>query len=115
MRIHARLPKQFWADAVKIAMYLINRGPSVPLNCGISDEAWTDKEVNLNHLHTFDCISYVHVELDRRSKLDLKSKGCIFIGYETSEYGYRFWDPENQKILRHKNVVFNEKKCTRTC
>jgi len=82
----------------------------VPLNYEISEKAWTDKEVNLNHLHTFGYISYVHVELDRKSKLDPKSKRCIFIEYGTSEYGCRFWDPENLKILKHKNVVFNEKK-----
>jgi len=70
----------------------------------------TDKKVNLNHLCTFACISYVHVELDRRSMLDPKSKRYIFIGYETSEYGYRFWDPENRKIFRHKDVVLNKKK-----
>jgi len=64
----------------------------------------------MNHLCIFDCISYVHVELDRRSKLDLKSKGCIFIGYRTNEYDYWFSDSENRKILRYKNVVFNEKK-----
>ena len=69
----------------------------------------TDKKVNLNHLCTFACISYVHVELDRRSMLDPKSKRYIFIGYETSEYGYRFWDPENRKIFRHKDVVLNKK------
>ena len=28
---------------------------------------------------------------------------------ETSEYGYRFLDPENRKILRHKDVIFNAK------
>ena len=28
---------------------------------------------------------------------------------QTSEHGYRFWDSENQKILRHKDVVFNER------
>jgi len=82
----------------------------VPINYGISEEVWTDKEVNLNHLSTFDCISYVHEELDHRSKLDMKSKRCIFIVYGTSEYSYQFWDPENRKILRHKDVVFNEKK-----
>jgi len=42
--------------------------------------------------------------------LDSKSKRCIFIGYGTSEYGCWFWGPENQKILSHKDVAFNEKK-----
>jgi len=94
MRIHAGLPKQFCANAVNTTLYLINRGSSVPLDCEIPEEAWADKEVNLNHLRTFGCISHVHVELDRRSK-DPKSKRCIFIGYGTSEYGYRLWEPEN--------------------
>ena len=31
MRLHAGLPKTFWADAVSITAYLINRGPSVPM------------------------------------------------------------------------------------
>ena len=87
-----------------------NRGPSAPLNCGISEEAWTDKEVKLNHLLTFGCISYVHVKLNRMSKLDSKFKRCIFIGYRTNDHDYRFWDPKNRKIIRHKNVVFNKKK-----
>jgi len=110
MRIHAELSKQFWEDVVNTAMYLINRRPLMYLNCGIPEKAWTEKEVNLNYLRTFSGISYVHVELDRRSMLDPKSKMCIFIGYETSEYGYQFWDPKNRKILRHKDVVFNERK-----
>ena len=81
-----------------------------PLNCEILEEAWTGKEVNLSHLRTFGYIFYVHIELDRMSKLDPKSKRCIFIGYGISEYGYQFWDPKNWKIFRHKDVVFNEKK-----
>ena len=42
--------------------------------------------------------------------MDPKSRRCIFIRYKTDEYDYRFWDPENRKILRHKDVVFNEQK-----
>jgi len=106
----AGLPKQFWVDAVNTTMYLINKGPSSPLNCGIPEETWTDKEINLNHLYTFSCISYVHIELRHRSKLNPKSKRCIFIGYRTNEYVYWFWDPENRKIIRHKDVVFNKQK-----
>jgi len=54
MWIHIRLLKQFWADAVNMMMYLINRGPLFSLNCEILEEAWTRKEVNMNHLRIFD-------------------------------------------------------------
>uniref|UniRef100_A0A2N9FSS1 Retrovirus-related Pol polyprotein from transposon TNT 1-94 n=1 Tax=Fagus sylvatica TaxID=28930 RepID=A0A2N9FSS1_FAGSY len=45
MRLHAGLPETFWADAVNTAAYLINRGPSVPLEFRIPEEVWSGKEV----------------------------------------------------------------------
>ena len=44
--------------------------------------------------------------------LETKSKKCIFIAYGVDEFGYHLWDYESNKILRSKNVVFNEI-CTR--
>ena len=85
MQIYAGLPKQLWANVVNTA---VNREPSVPLNYEILEEVWTNKEINLNHMRTFGYISYVHVKLNHRSKLDPKSKRCIFIGYGESEYNY---------------------------
>jgi transposase InsO family protein len=46
MRLHARLPLQFWANVVDTIVYLINRGPSSYLDDGILEEAWTSKKVN---------------------------------------------------------------------
>ena len=80
MQIHARLPKQFWTDAVNMTVYLLNRRPPAALNCGIPEEVWADKEVNLNQLRTFGCISYVHVDLDHKSKLDPNSGGAPSLG-----------------------------------
>jgi len=108
MQTQAGLPKQFWADAVNTAVYLINRGPSVPLNCELLEKTWTDKVVNLNHLRTLGCIFYVHIELSHEKKLNPKSRMCIFIRYRTDEYDYQFKNLENRKTLRHKDVVFNE-------
>ncbi|KAE8676962.1 cytochrome P450 71A9-like [Hibiscus syriacus] len=78
MRIHAGLPKFLWAEAINTAAYLINCGPSVPLDDGIPEEAWSKKEINLSHLRVFGCISYVHIDSAERSKLDAKSNKCAF-------------------------------------
>ena len=108
MRLHAGLPKTFWANVVNIAAYLINRGPSVPMEFKILEEVWSGKEVKFSHLKIFDCVSYVHIDYDARSKLDAKSKICFFIGYGDEKFGYRFWDEQNRKIIKNQTVIFNE-------
>ena len=70
MRLHAGLPKTFWADAVSTATYLINRGPSVSMEFRLPEEVWSGKKVKFSHLKVFGRISYVHIDSDARSKLD---------------------------------------------
>ena len=108
MRLHAGFPKTFWAEAVNTAAYLINRGPSVPLGFKIPEEVWSGKEVKFSHLRTFGCAAYVHVDPQKRDKLDAKAVKCYFIGYGVDLFGYRFWDARNRKILRHCDVTFDE-------
>ena len=73
MRLHAGLPKTFWAKAINTAAYLINRGPSVSLGFKIPEEEWTGKEVDLSYLKVFGCVSYVYVDHDAKNKLDAKA------------------------------------------
>ena len=56
----------------------------------------------------FGCRAFVHVLKDERSKLDNKTKQCIFLGYSNEEFGYRLWDPTIKKIIRNRDVVFFE-------
>ena len=73
MRIHYGLPKALWADAISTTAYLINTGPSVPLGFKIPKEVWTGKELKYSHLRTFCCTAYVHVDPEKRDKLDAKA------------------------------------------
>ena len=108
-RIQSCLLKQFWAEVVNIAAYLINRGPSIPLEHRILEEVWSVKDVKLSHLRVFGCVAYVHISDQGRNKLDPKSKKCTFIIYGEDEFGYRIWDDENKKVIRNRDVIFNEK------
>ena len=64
MRLHARLLKTFWDDVVSTAAYLINRGPSVPMEFRLPEEVWSGKEVKFSHLKVFGCVSYIHIDFD---------------------------------------------------
>ena len=60
-------------------------------------------------MRTFGCEAFVHIDKDDRINLEAKFKKCTFIGYGVDDFGYRLWDFENRKIIRSRDVVFNEK------
>ena len=33
---------------------------------------------------------------------------CIFLGYADGEFGYRLWDSVKSKVIRSRDVIFNE-------
>ena len=112
MLSHAKLPKSYWAEAMATAVYLINRSPSVPLKGDVPQRVWTGRSVSYQHLRVFGCLAYVHVAKDQRSKLDIKSKPCIFLGYLEDEFGYRYmiWDLLYKKAIRSRDFIFMEDK-----
>ena len=92
VRLHAGLLKTFWADAVSIVAYLINRGRSVPMEFRLFEKIWSNKEVKFSHLKVFSCVFYIHIDSNARNKFNAKSKICFFIGYSDEKFDYRFWD-----------------------
>nr|KYP46584.1 Retrovirus-related Pol polyprotein from transposon TNT 1-94 [Cajanus cajan] len=77
----AKLPKHFWGEALLAAVHIINLSPAVALNTEVPDKIWFGKNVSYDYLRVFDCKTFVHVLKDKRSKLDMKTRQCIFIGY----------------------------------
>jgi len=86
----------------------MNLSPDVALNSQVSNKIWFDKNVKYDHLRVFGCKAFVHVPKDERSKLDAKSRKCIFIGYGKNEFGYRFYSPVEKKLVRSRDVKFME-------
>uniref|UniRef100_A0A2N9F5E5 CCHC-type domain-containing protein n=1 Tax=Fagus sylvatica TaxID=28930 RepID=A0A2N9F5E5_FAGSY len=113
LRLNAELPKIFWAEAVDMACYIINRSPRVALDGKVAEEVWTGQEVDYSFMRIFGCPAYVHISSEDRSKLDPKSKKCIFLGFKKGVKGYKLWDPVAQKVVISRDVVFDEKSMTK--
>src|ERR1044072_4585693 len=89
----AGLAKSFWAEAVRTACYVINRSPSTAIDLKTLMEMWKGKPGDYSSLHVFGCSVYVMYNSQERTKLDPKSRKCIFLGYVNGVKGYRLWDP----------------------
>ena len=58
----------------------------------------------------FGLITYSHVRIDKRKKLDPHTRKCIFIGYGES-FGvkaYKLFDPHTRKFFFSRSVIFDE-------
>ncbi|KAH9760757.1 Integrase catalytic domain-containing protein [Citrus sinensis] len=95
-------------EAAKTAFYIVNRSPSTAIGLKTAMEMWTGKPTDYSYLHAFGCHVYVMYNAQERTKLDAKSRRCIFLGYADGVKGYRLWDPTAHKIVISRDVIFVE-------
>ena len=77
----SKLPKTFWGEALLIAVHVLNLSPCVPLQSNTPERVWSGKDISYGHLRVFGCKAFVHIPKDEKSKLDVKTRQCVFIGY----------------------------------
>ena len=106
----AKLPKNFWAEALSTANYIINRTPTASLDFLTPYEILNGKIPNIGHLKVFGCVCYMHIDKELRNKLDFKSRKCIFLGYSATMKAYRLYDCNENRIVNSRNVLFDETK-----
>ena len=62
----------------------------------------------MSYFRVFGCDAYVHVPKNQREKLDERSKGHIFVGYNLISMGYRLYDLDLDDIIVNCDVIFDE-------
>jgi len=103
------VPARFWGEAVKVAVYLLNRSPTKSLSGKTPYEAWFGRKPGVKHLRTFGCTTYVKRVGPGISKLSDRSVPGVFLGYEPGTKGYRVYDPVKDKLMVSRDVIFVEK------
>lgn len=105
-----KVPAKFWGEAVKVAVYILNRSPTKSLNQKTPYEAWFSKKPGVQHLRTFGCRAYAKRVRPGVTKLSDRSIPGVFLGYETGTKAYRVYDPINDKLIVSRDVIFDEKR-----
>ncbi|GKB67931.1 retrovirus-related pol polyprotein from transposon TNT 1-94 [Tanacetum coccineum] len=108
MLYEKKLLKTFWAEAVATSVYLQNRLATKAVTGKTPIEAWSGTKPSIQHLKAFGSISYYRILDIKRSKLDVKARKDIFVGYATESKGYRIHDLTDSKIVISRDVTFDE-------
>ena len=103
-----KFSKKFWAKAITILVYLLNRLPTKVLKGMTPIKAWSGTKPLAQHLRVFGCVSDALVLENKRSKLNQKAVVRIYLGYNSEAKRYRIYNLETKKVMVSKNVKFNE-------
>ena len=102
------VPGRFWGEAVRHAVYLLNRLSTKALDERTPFEAWNGRKPHLAHLRLFGCIAHAKVTTPLSKKLDDRSQSMVYLGVEDGCKVHRLFDPRHGKIHVSRDVKFNE-------
>ena len=100
---HSSLPKSLWGEALKIAVYILNRVPSKAV-AKSPYKLWTGKNPNIRHLHVWDCPTEARPYKLNERKLDSRIVSCYLVGYSKGLRGFKFYDPSSKSFLRRARL-----------
>ncbi|KAM0826297.1 hypothetical protein ACQ4PT_068956 [Festuca glaucescens] len=102
------MPSRFWGEAVRTAVYILNRSPTRALDGFTPYEQWHGKKLSVHHMRVFGCVAHVKRIGPGINKLADRSTMMVFIGYEESSKCYRVYDPSADKLQVSRDIVFEE-------
>jgi len=110
--IDSNISSYLWGETLSSAVYLINRVPSSVLNFKKPLDAISHHfTLNfVNHLppHIFGCVIYVHLHPHQQTKLENRVMKCVFVGYNTTQKGYKAYHPSTKFFFVSMDITFHE-------
>ncbi|RVW25195.1 Retrovirus-related Pol polyprotein from transposon TNT 1-94 [Vitis vinifera] len=104
---HSTLPESLWGEAIKTAVYILNRVPSKAV-AKTPYELWTSKKPSIRHLHVWGCPTEARPYKPNEKKLDSRTVSCYFVGYSERSRGFKFYDPSTRSLFETGNAKFIE-------
>ncbi|KAL0455815.1 UNVERIFIED_CONTAM: Retrovirus-related Pol polyprotein from transposon TNT 1-94 [Sesamum latifolium] len=108
MMASSKFHKSLWIEALKMAVYILNRVPTKAVS-KTPFELFKGWKSSLRHVRIWGCPSEVRVYNPQEKKLDPRTISGYFVGYAERSKGYKFYCPSNStRIVESRNAKFLE-------
>ena len=98
----------YWAEALSVATYLLNRRPSTSVSGEIPYVRLHGNTPSYDHLRVFGCLCYPNLQATSPHKLAPRSTACVFLGYPSAYRGYRCLNLSTRRVIISLHDVFDE-------
>ncbi|GKA88187.1 retrovirus-related pol polyprotein from transposon TNT 1-94 [Tanacetum coccineum] len=100
--------KQYWTEAVATACYTQNISTIVKRHLKTPYEIFRKRIPNINFLHVFGCLVYIHNHKDHLGKFDEKADDGYLLGYSLVSKAFRVFNTRRQQTKETYHITFDE-------
>ncbi|GKC00630.1 retrovirus-related pol polyprotein from transposon TNT 1-94 [Tanacetum coccineum] len=100
--------KQYWTEAVATACYTQNRSTIVKRHIKTPYEIFCKRILNINFLHVFGCLVYIHNHKDHLRKFNEKANDGYLLGYSLVSKASRVFNTRGQQTKETYQITTDE-------
>lgn len=104
----AHFPPEFWVEALHLTTHLLNILPTKSIRNLTPHEVLYRSQPKYTNLRVFGCLCYPNLSSSSTHKLSPRSVPCVFVGYPSSQKGFRCPDTSTGCVIVSRHVIFDE-------
>ncbi|GKB87046.1 retrovirus-related pol polyprotein from transposon TNT 1-94, partial [Tanacetum coccineum] len=101
----AKLPKQFWGEAVNTTCFTKNRSIIVKRHGKTSYDVFRGSSPDISYFYVFGCPLHIHNHKDHLGKFDEKADDGFFLGYSLVAKAFRVFNIRRQEMEEIISVI----------
>ncbi|GKA94214.1 retrovirus-related pol polyprotein from transposon TNT 1-94 [Tanacetum coccineum] len=104
----AKLPKQFWREAVNTACYTQKRSIIVKRHGKTAYDVFRGRSPDISYFYVFGYLVHIHNHRDHLGKFDEKADDGFFLSYSLVAKSFRVFNIRRQEMEKTYHVTFSE-------